>query len=102
MGCQAFFGCLDRDLWDWGAVGGRLEDWKVDGGTVVCLKQDLQDSWIFRIGRRGLDVSSFLVKSGVVSNRTIGVNLGIFDNVLTTDINMPPLQGLDLCSDTLL
>ena len=33
----------------------------------------------------------------------IGVNLGSFDSVLATiDINMPPLQGLDLCSDTLL
>ena len=37
-------------------------------------------------------------------NRTIGVNLGVFDNVLATvDINrFPPLQGLGFCSKTLL
>ena len=35
---------------------------------------------------------------GVVFNRTIGVNLGIFDSILSTeDINMSPLRGLDLC-----
>ena len=31
---------------------------------------------------------------GSVTNRTIGVNLGIFGSILATvDINMPPLQG---------
>ena len=34
------------------------------------------------------------IKGGAVCNRAIGVNLGIFDSVLSSvDINMPPLQG---------
>ena len=32
---------------------------------------------------------------GEIANRTIGVNLAVFDGVLATaDINMPPLRGL--------
>ena len=34
---------------------------------------------------------------------SIGANLGVFDSIsATVDINMPPLQGLDLCLKMLL
>ena len=57
------------------------------GMQIANVKQ--RQIWFPRVGNQ--------IWVSTPRNRTIGVNLGVFDNILATiDINMPPLQGLIL------
>ena len=63
---------LGERFQNWGWKDGRLEDWKgggMEGRTVYCLKRDLQDSRIFRIGSRE-DWKGGGVEGGTVTIRS--------------------------------